>query len=142
MPLSLLAGRRPRDLGVKQGRLRRCPATPNCVCSDDARPSRHVAPLRLAAPPDQAWTRIRAALEDHPRTRIVTASADYLHAECRTALLGFVDDLELHLRPEAGEVAVRSASRLGHSDLGTNRRRVEALRADLVRRGAVAPETD
>jgi uncharacterized protein (DUF1499 family) len=72
-----------------------------------------------------------------PRTRIVTDAEGYLHAECRSALLGFVDDLELHLRPADAQIAVRSASRLGYSDMGVNRRRVEALRAALAARGVI-----
>ena len=72
-----------------------------------------------------------------PRTRVVERLDDHLHAECRSRLLGFVDDLELELRPEEGLIAVRSASRLGYSDLGVNRRRVETLRAELRRRGVV-----
>jgi uncharacterized protein (DUF1499 family) len=65
----------------------------------------------------------------------VNETSGYLHAECRSALLGFVDDLELHLRPSEGVIAVRSASRLGYSDFGVNRRRVEVLRASLISRG-------
>jgi uncharacterized protein (DUF1499 family) len=68
---------------------------------------------------------------------IVTDSAGYLHAECESAVFGFVDDLELHLRPDEGVIAVRSASRLGYSDVGANRRRVERLRAMLTRLGVV-----
>lgn len=56
----------------------------------------------------------------------------YLHAEARTRLLRFVDDVEFHLRPADGEIAMRSASRLGYSDLGANRRRLERLRAALA----------
>ena len=72
-----------------------------------------------------------------PRTRIVTETDDYLHAECRSAFFGFVDDLELHLRPTQGIIAVRSAARLGHSDFGVNRKRVENLRALLHRQGVI-----
>jgi uncharacterized protein (DUF1499 family) len=72
-----------------------------------------------------------------PRTKIVTATDDYLHAECRSAVFGFVDDLELHLRPAQSSVAVRSAARLGRSDFGVNRRRVENLRSILQRQGVV-----
>jgi uncharacterized protein (DUF1499 family) len=63
--------------------------------------------------------------------------SDYLHAECASAVFGFVDDLELQLRASEGRIAVRSASRLGRSDLGVNRRRVEALRSELARQGVV-----
>jgi uncharacterized protein (DUF1499 family) len=67
----------------------------------------------------------------------VNETPGYLHAECRSALFGFVDDLELHLRVSEGVIAVRSASRLGYSDLGVNRRRVEILRTSLINRGMV-----
>ena len=72
-----------------------------------------------------------------PRTRIIKEGSGYLHAECQSALLGFVDDLELHLRSSEGVIAVRSASRLGYSDFGVNRRRVEALRSFFIDRGMV-----
>jgi uncharacterized protein (DUF1499 family) len=68
---------------------------------------------------------------------VITESDNYLHAECESAVFGFVDDLELHLRSLEGVIAVRSASRLGYSDLGVNRRRVERLRAMLARQGVV-----
>jgi uncharacterized protein (DUF1499 family) len=96
-----------------------------------------VADLELAAPAPEAWRAAREAVAALPRTRIVAESEGYLHAECRSALFRFVDDLELHLRADAGRIAVRSASRVGRSDLGVNRRRVEDLRAALRARGVV-----
>ena len=72
----------------------------------------------------------------------VVAETDYLHAECASAIFGFVDDLELHLRTTEGMIAVRSAARLGYSDLGVNRRRIENLRALLVSQGIVANPRD
>jgi len=71
-------------------------------------------------------------VEETARTRIVDSSDDYLRAEARSRLLRFVDDLELALDAEAGLLAVRSASRLGYSDRGVNRRRVETLRRQLI----------
>jgi uncharacterized protein (DUF1499 family) len=132
-----LAGRRPSRLGVSGGQLAPCPASPNCVSSDASDPVHHVAPLALRGEQSEGWVAIRQLVASWPRTRIVAATDEYLHAECRSALLGFVDDLELHLRPEPGVVAVRSASRLGYSDLGVNRRRVESLRAALRLQGIV-----
>ena len=137
MPLLRLSGRRPRNLGVRDGRLARCPSSPNCVCSDAEDAGHRVAPLELSMPAAEAWPLIRDAVAELPRTRIAAETAEYLHAECGSALLGFVDDLELHLRPEAGIAAVRSASRLGYSDLGVNRRRVEDLRTALHALGVV-----
>lgn len=136
MALLSCAGRRPTDLGVTEGRLRPCPVSPNCVCSDDAGRG-HIAPFELAVPAEEGWQAVRQAVEALPRTRIVRADGGYLHAECSSALMGFVDDLELSLRPEESSVAVRSASRLGWSDMGVNRRRVEELREALRDRGVL-----
>jgi uncharacterized protein (DUF1499 family) len=72
-----------------------------------------------------------------PRTRIVNETTGYLHAECQSALFGFIDDLELDLRPAESAIAIRSASRIGYSDFGVNRRRVDTLREALINRGAV-----
>ncbi len=131
------AGRRPETLGVHDARLAPCPARPNCVCSDDAHAPHHVAPFELRTSPEEAWPAIESVVADLPRTTIVSRDERYLHAESEGALLGFVDDLELHLRPERDQVAVRSASRLGYSDLGVNRRRVEELRRRLRDRGVI-----
>ena len=135
--MPIFSGRRPRNLGVSEGRLAACPSSPNCVSSDSADDEHRVEPFEFARDASEAWQATRDAVSALPRTRIVTESADYLHAECRSALLGFVDDLELHLRAEQGRIAVRSASRLGYSDLGVNRERVKRLRAALSRAGAI-----
>lgn len=136
VPLLSCAGRRPSNLGVADGKLAPCPSTPNCVCSDAGDEAHAIAPLELAGSSAEAWQRAREAVSGLPRTRIASDRDGYLHAECRSALFGFVDDLELHLRREEGIIAVRSASRVGYSDLGVNRRRVEKLRASLVEEGA------
>ncbi len=125
-----------RELGVHDGRLADCPLSPNCVCSDASDPGHRVPPFALATGPEGAWRVIEEVVAALPRIRIVARDEDYLRAEART-LIGFVDDLELHLRADEGLVAVRSASRLGWSDLGVNRRRVEEIRARLRERGIV-----
>jgi uncharacterized protein (DUF1499 family) len=91
----------------------------------------------LAVPVAEAWPVVQRAVEAQPRTRIVAQTGDFLHAECRSRIFRFVDDLQLQLRAGEGIIAVRSASRLGYSDLGVNRKRVEALRSELKRRGVV-----
>jgi uncharacterized protein (DUF1499 family) len=137
MSLFSCAGTRPTNLGLHGSVLGPCPSSPNCVSSDARDASHRVEALELAVPAAEAWRAARAAVAGLPRTVIVTETPDYLHAECASALFGFVDDLELHLRASEGRIAVRSASRLGHSDMGVNRRRVEGLRAELVRQGLV-----
>jgi uncharacterized protein (DUF1499 family) len=136
MALFSCAGVRPEGLGVKSRRLAACPSSPNCVSSDDAG-AHGVAPFQLAAAPADAWSMARAAVTALPRSKIITQTDDYLHVECSSAIFGFVDDLELHLRPQENAIAVRSAARLGYSDIGVNRRRVENLRNEVRRRGAI-----
>lgn len=136
-PLISLPGRRPDTLGTRDGRLADCPASPNCVCSDATDEGHRVAPLAFTTEPERAWRALRESVLALPRTEIVTEADGYLHAECHTWLLGFVDDLEFQLHTKERVIAVRSASRLGYSDLGANRRRVEGLRQALRRRGVV-----
>lgn len=114
-----------------------CPDSPNCV-SSDARDSRHaIAPFVAKGSAEKIWPQIRAAILEQPRTRLVAEESNYLHAECRSAVLKFADDLELQLRPEKNLLAVRSASRSGYYDFGVNRRRVEKLRTLLQKRGLI-----
>jgi len=131
------AGMRPTNLGVHGSLLAPCPSSPNCVSSDAKDSSHQVPAFQLALPAGDAWPVVREAVASLPRTAIITESPDYLHAECSSAIFGFVDDLELHLRTAQGLIAVRSASRLGYGDLGVNRRRVENLRDFLAQRGVV-----
>jgi uncharacterized protein (DUF1499 family) len=74
-----------------------------------------------------------------PRTRIRRDESGYLHAECQSRLFRFTDDLELRLDAARGVIHVRSASRVGHSDLGANRKRVEALRRAVEESGPPMP---
>lgn len=131
LTLAVLAvlSRRPSDSGFVVGQLLPCPATPNCVCSLAPRDDPHyILPFSIQGDPTVAMTRLRAALERRPRTRVVTATDAYLRAECATLLFRFVDDVEFLLDRNAGEIHCRSASRVGHWDLGANRRRIESLR--------------
>lgn len=125
---TIMTNRTPTNLGVREGRLRPCPASPNCVCSFDTDPEHGTAPLRFSDPPEVALQRLRMVIAAMPRAKIRGDDGRYLHAEFRSLILRFVDDVEFLLDAEAGVIHVRSASRLGYSDLGVNRSRVENLR--------------
>lgn len=129
------SGSRPQDLGEVAGSLRACPSSPNCVSSDATDEAHRVAPIALVGSPDAAFAAARSAVSSWNRCKIVKDEPGYLHVECTSALMRFVDDFELALRPERREIAVRSASRVGYSDMGVNRRRVEKLREELVAAG-------
>lgn len=111
-------------------RMAPCPPSPNCVSSlaDPADPH-HVAPLPWRGEgADDALGHARDAAEAMPRTTLVHQDEGWVHLVAVTPLVRFRDDLELQVDPEARVVHVRSASRVGRSDLGVNRRRVERLR--------------
>ena len=131
------AGGTPAQLGVHGAELAPCPSSPNCVSSDSRSGTHAVAPLEIAGNPDDAWAAMARAVESLPRCTVVRRTDLEMHAECRSRVFGFVDDLDLQRRPEAGIVAVRSASRLGYGDLGVNRRRVEDLRSWLAAEGVL-----
>jgi uncharacterized protein (DUF1499 family) len=109
--------------------LKPCPKSPNCVSSDSTDDRHAVAALKFVGPPGKAWQDARNALLTLPRTRIVTDTGQSLHAECKSAIFGFVDDVDFELRADQGIIAVRSASRVGYGDFGVNRRRIEAVRS-------------
>ena len=104
-----------------------CPASPNCVSSDST-DDHSIAALRFSGSAEKAWQAAKEALLALPRTHIVSEKGNTLHAECKSAVFGFVDDVDFELRSDKGIIAVRSASRTGYSDLGVNRRRIEAVR--------------
>jgi len=128
--MRLFPGTRPKNLGAPAGKLRPAPRTPNGVSSqaDPSDPEHYIEPIRFAGNPAKAWAKLIAALRATPRVAVITDKGKYMHAECSSALLGFVDDLECVLDRKAGLIHVRSAARLGRRDFGVNRARVEALR--------------
>jgi len=127
----IFAGKRPSNLGVSDGKLAPCPNSPNCVSSQSSDATHQIAPLSFTSNPEEAIATLKGIIESLPRTQIITESQDYLYAEFKSALMGFVDDVEFYLDRKANVIQVRSASRLGQSDLGVNRQRIETIRAKL-----------
>jgi uncharacterized protein (DUF1499 family) len=128
-----LKGKRPDNLGVKDGKLAPSVNKPNNVSSQaDASDSVHyIAPLKFTRDAKMAMQRLAKVLQAQPRVEIVKQDDRYLYAEFSSKLMGYVDDVEFYLAPEQKVIHVRSASRLGYSDLGMNRKRIEALRAEF-----------
>ena len=117
---------------LSEAALKACPDSPNCVSSDAQDEQHYIAPLAFSLPVAEAWTLLKTQVTKLPRTVVVADKPGYLHVECRSAVFGFVDDLEFQLRAQQGAIAVRSAARTGYYDFGANRQRVEDLRAALI----------
>ncbi len=120
------SGERPNNLGVKDGKLAACPGTPNCVNSQSNDAKSKIEPL-----PTASIAEVKQVLEAMEGTSIIEETGNYLYAEFKSKLMGYVDDVEFYLDQESNTVQVRSASRLGKSDLGVNRKRVEEIRSKL-----------
>ena len=120
------AGKKPSNLGVKDGKLAACPGSPNCVNSQSDDGKSKIEPLPMVA-----IAELKKVVEAMERTTIIEETDNYLYAEFKSKLMGFVDDVEFYAEPNANVVHVRSASRLGQSDAGVNRKRVEEIRSKL-----------
>jgi uncharacterized protein (DUF1499 family) len=134
--MGLFSGTRPSDLGVTNGRLKPAPGSPNAVSSQAQDAAHAIAPLTYNSSRERAMDAVVRIIEATPRTRIVSRTQDYLYAEYQSALMGFVDDVEFWFEPNSKLVQVRSASRLGYSDFGVNRARIEEIRRKLAASGA------
>lgn len=128
------SGKRPTNLGIKDGKLAACPGTPNCVNSQapDSDAEHKIAPLSYSSPPAEAMAKLKSVIQSMERTEIISEEENYLYAEFTSALMGYVDDVEFFVDPTANVIQVRSASRLGQSDLGVNRKRIEEIRAKFA----------
>ena len=108
--------------------LKPCPSTPNCVSTQSTGKTHRIEPFPYQGSGAEAMARLAAVIEAMPRTKIVERGPHVLRAEFRTFLFRFVDDAVFVLDEERKTIEFRSASRLGRSDLGVNRRRAEGIR--------------
>ena len=109
--------------GLNGDRLSEPGDKPNVVCSEaGTQPERKVAPL------DAEFSAVADAIEATGGT-ITARSDDYLSATYMSQIFKFVDDVEI--RRDDAITQIRSASRVGYSDRGANRKRVEKIRAHL-----------
>ncbi len=119
------------NLEVKQ--LPACPQSPNCVSSQSTDPEHFIEPFAYHGALEEAKGRLLQVISSLPRTKILEDKAAYLHAECTSLIFRFTDDLEFAFDDTRKVIHVRSASRVGHSDFGANRKRIETIRQHFNR---------
>ncbi|MFC2171281.1 DUF1499 domain-containing protein [Acidobacteriota bacterium] len=119
---------RPGHLGLKDGRLAPCSSTPNCVSSQSSDQKNFIEPIFLDHSEEEAIARLMTILGNRKDGKVITARKRYVHVEFRSRLFGFVDDAEFYLDEDAKVLHFRSAARVGYSDLGVNRKRLEDIR--------------
>ncbi len=114
--------------GLKDGKLRPCPDTPNCVCTQDPVESHRAEPLRYTGPQEEAREKLLMIVRHMAQSTLVTSELDYIHVEFRSAFFEFVDDAEFLFDDSAKLIHFRSAARTGYYDFSVNRRRMEEIR--------------
>ena len=134
-----LSSKSPPALGIVDGHLTPCPKKRNCVSSQAKGRAHRIAPITASGTLEHVAAQAQDAISSMPGARIAEIEGGYLRAEFQSRLFRFVDDLELLWRPDEEYFDVRSASRVGNSDLGANRRRVEALRQRLESASSKTP---
>jgi uncharacterized protein (DUF1499 family) len=120
--------------GVEGGRFSPCPDSPNCVSTMDTSTTHAIEPITHAGSRDSAMAAVLQYLEapNSESISVVETSVEYVHAVFTTRIMKFKDDVEFYLPDGEGTIHFRSASRLGKSDLGKNRERMEAFRAAIT----------
>ncbi|MFT7675719.1 MAG: hypothetical protein ACI845_004146 [Gammaproteobacteria bacterium] len=118
--------------GIIDGKLRPCPDNPNCVCSEYPLDTGHfIEPLNLSEQSVEELLPILAIIVTEMGGKTKNIGTDHLHVTFSSAIFGFVDDFEIRIDSTEALIHFRSASRVGRSDLGTNRKRVELFRAHV-----------
>jgi len=105
-----------------------CGWLPNCANSVSGRGLQAVDPIKAN---DEQWQQMKTWITHQPDWEIVIDDSYFIQAIVKTPLMRFRDDVQLQFDPDSELIQVRSSSRLGISDLGTNHRRIEALREVL-----------
>jgi uncharacterized protein (DUF1499 family) len=118
------------DTSLVNGKLRPCPATPNCVSSEAQEDSKRLAPFSYTSSTDVAWDNLQQAIKKSGGV-VQRFDDPYLWATYTTRIFRYVDDMEFRLEAEQKIIHVRSGSRVGKSDLGVNRKNVEKLRKNF-----------
>ena len=106
-----------------------CPDSPNCVSTQSTDQARFIEPLHYAGSLADARQKLIDILENEKRVRLVKVETDTIHAEFRSSIFQFIDDVEFYFPADQAIIHVKSASRKGYYDFGANRRRVERLRS-------------
>jgi uncharacterized protein (DUF1499 family) len=110
-----------------------CPNSPNCVSSQATDADHFIAPFKIIGDVEQAWPELKKILLKQSRMVITDETAETLHAQATSLVFRFVDDVDVILDADAKVIHIRSASRVGYSDFGVNRNRVDTLRLALQR---------
>ncbi len=128
------------DIGMVEKQFQVCPESPNCASSmaNLKDKTHYIEPIRYTGSREKAMNKLRNALNTFDRQKLIKADLAYWHYEFRTAILRFRDNVEFYFPERQKVIHMRSASEMGYSDMGANRKRLESIREAFHQ----APDTD
>ena len=117
-----------KPIGIVDGKFYPCPNTPNCVSTQATEKEHKIEPIEYAGTLNEAKEKVEKIINSLKRSKIITNKENYIHIEFRTALFRFVDDVEFLFNDSEKVIHFRSLARLGYSDMGVNRKRMERIK--------------
>ncbi|MCB1176565.1 MAG: DUF1499 domain-containing protein [Leptospiraceae bacterium] len=131
--LFFCSGTKPENLGIKENKLTPCPQTPNCVSSYSSPEDKEhfIKPITYNSSLSEEVNRVKNSAKNLPRAKLIKEEENYLYFEFTSLLMRYVDDVEFYFDDSAKLIHVRSASRVGKSDFGVNRERIEKFEDEI-----------
>lgn len=117
-----------KPVGIVDGKFYPCPNTPNCVSTQAIDAKHKMSPIKYSGTLSEAKEKIINIVNSLKRSKIIANTENYIHAEVRTAIFKFVDDVEFLFDDSEKFIQFRSRARVGYSDMGVNRKRMEKIR--------------
>jgi uncharacterized protein (DUF1499 family) len=118
----------PKEIGMKGQFFHNCPNSPNCVSTMEKRKGYYIAPIKYSLSKEDAFKKMLVVINAMNKVTILKQTPSYIHAVFRTPLMNFADDVEFYFPEKVQVIHLKSASRIGFSDMGVNRKRVESIR--------------
>jgi len=116
-----------KPIGIVDGKLHPCPKSPNCVSTQAIDENQKIEPIKYSGSLEDAKGKILSIINSLKRSKIITNEENYIHIEFRTATFRFVDDVEFLFDDKEKVIHFRSRARMGYSDMGVNRKRMEEI---------------
>lgn len=117
----------PKNLGVTNGQLKAMPKSPNAVSTEATEEDKKVEPLKFKGDINKTRLTILNLLKNYEGAKVITSEKNYIYVVFSTKTMKYKDDVEFYLNDKTKLVQFRSASRVGYSDMGMNRKRYENI---------------
>ncbi len=125
------------DIVAKENEMvfKKCPDSPNCVSSMEPNTEKFIEPIDYSGiEKDRARKILLDILESDSSVKIDVNNGDYIHTVFTTLIMRFKDDVEFFFPADKNIIHIKSASRVGYSDMGKNRKRLNELKKKFYKK--------